>query len=73
MEAPPMEELLKCAQPALNVATDRLLDLVEHVIDRNCEKGDSNSRRTVETPSVVPSPLPCLADTSMTRGFSLLL
>jgi hypothetical protein len=40
-----MEQLLKCTQPALIVASDRLIDLVDHVIQRHPHKAEANSRR----------------------------
>jgi hypothetical protein len=40
-----MEQLLKCTQPALIVASDRLIDLVDQVIQRHPRKPTANSRR----------------------------
>ena len=33
-----MEELLRCNQSALIIASDRLIDLVDHVIERHPRK-----------------------------------
>jgi hypothetical protein len=35
-----MEQLIRCTQPALFVAADRLIDLVDRVIERHDEKGE---------------------------------
>jgi hypothetical protein len=40
-----MEQLLKCTQPAMIVASDRLIDLVDQVIERYPRKPTANSRR----------------------------
>jgi hypothetical protein len=40
-----MEQLLKCTQPALIIASDRLIDLVDQVIARHPHKAHANPRR----------------------------
>jgi hypothetical protein len=40
-----MEQLLKCTLPAMIVASDRLIDLVDQVIERYPRKPTANSRR----------------------------
>jgi hypothetical protein len=40
-----METLLKCTQPALAVASDHLIELVDRVIERHPHKGKSRTRR----------------------------
>jgi hypothetical protein len=39
-----MEQMLKCTQPALIVASDRLIDLVDQVIQRHPRIPTANSR-----------------------------
>jgi hypothetical protein len=39
-----MEQLLRCTQPALTVASDRLIDLVDEVIQRHPCQAEANSR-----------------------------
>ena len=40
-----METLLKCTQPALVVASDHLIELVDRVMERHPHKGKFRSRR----------------------------
>jgi hypothetical protein len=40
-----MEELLKYTQPALAIASDHLIELVDRVIERHPHKGKFKSRR----------------------------
>ena len=42
-----MEQLLKCTQPAWIAASDRLIDLVDQVIQRHPRKPTANSGRTL--------------------------
>ncbi len=39
-----METLLKCTQPALAVASDHLIELVDRVIERHPHRGKSRFR-----------------------------
>jgi hypothetical protein len=40
-----MEQLLKCTQPAMIIASERLIDLVDQVIQRHHRRPMANSRR----------------------------
>ena len=42
-----MGQLLRCAQPAVIMATDHLFDLVEQAIERHCAKSERKSRNKV--------------------------
>lgn len=39
-----MEQLLNCIEPALVLASDRMIDLVDRVIERNVSDREGNSR-----------------------------
>jgi len=40
-----METLLKCTQPALDIASDHLIELVDRVMERHPHKAKSKFRR----------------------------
>ena len=44
VETPPMETVLKCTQPALAIAPDHLIELVDRVMERHPHKGRSRTR-----------------------------
>jgi hypothetical protein len=44
VEIPPMETLLKCTRPALAIAPDHLIELVDKVIERHPHKAKSRFR-----------------------------
>jgi hypothetical protein len=44
VETPPMETVLKCTQPALALASDHLIELVDRVIERHPHKAKSRFR-----------------------------
>jgi len=44
VETPPMETVLKCTQPALALASDHLIELVDRVIERHPHKAKSGFR-----------------------------
>jgi hypothetical protein len=46
-KALPVEQLLNCIEPALVFASDRMIDLVDRVIERNVHDDERNQRINV--------------------------